>query len=72
MIFLDLIFDVFLLFALWTWAPSDIPANYSGEVNEHTIHGHLPGPSDHSGNSHQHHGQHGHIVSNPGGHEIFH
>ena len=45
---------------------------FSGGVNEHTIHGHLPGPPDgHSGDSHEHHGQHGHIAG-PSSHEVFH
>ena len=32
------------------------------ECGPHTVHGHLPGPSDHTGVDHNHHGQHGHTV----------
>ncbi len=63
MIFLSLFLDLMLMLGgAGAFATDD-----SGQVfgpAEHRTHGHLPGPPDgHDGDTHLHHGQHGHSVT---------
>ena len=70
MIFLSLFLELLLLLG---GGRADFAALDNGVGQAaHTIHGHLPGPSDgHAGTSHLHHGQHGHL-GGTSGHDVFH
>jgi hypothetical protein len=69
MLFLSLFMDLLMMFA----GPGAFSAADTGVVDQgvpegvHRVHGHLPGPPDgHNGDSHVHHGQHGHNVGPSG------
>lgn len=65
MIFLSLFLDLLLAFggtAAFATAEGDPVLQ-----GAHRTHGHLPGPGDDHGNTHEHHGRHGHTVTFGGG-----
>ena len=65
MIFLSLFLDLLWMFSgTGAYATADGAVGQVDPPGEHRTHGHLPGPPDgHDGDSHLHHGQHGHTVS---------
>ena len=68
MIFLSLLVDLMLMFGgagAFNAAETEVVA-----ADAHRTHGHLPGPplgGSHYGNTHEHHGQHGHFATASGG-----
>ena len=72
MIFMSLMLDLLLMFGgPAVFATADDPVLVPAE---HRTHGHLPGPPDgHNGDTHLHHGQHGHTLPiSPAGGNHFH
>ncbi|GEM_PF-4731875 len=70
MIFLSLLMNLMLMFSTGVGLNMVTPnAVLDPQISgEHRTHGHLPGPPDgHNGDSHLHHGQHGHSVGPSGG-----
>ncbi len=70
MIFLSLLMDLMLMFGgAGAFATTDVDQAVVN-TDPHRTHGHLPGPpldNGHVGDSHLHHGQHGHDVTPSGG-----
>ena len=64
MVFLSLFLDLLLMLG----GSTNFATAEGDAVEQHRTHGHLPGPPDgHNGDSHLHHGQHGHRVTFGGG-----